>query len=126
MIGAWDTNADITELQEAQQNLLSGEQERVAKLSKTNTALKNSLDRLAVDSELDTFLGHVILEIKHQLGAQRSHLFLYNPPSHTLNLQGSETDEVLPKERLQDIEPFLSLLCHFRQRKNRNQGELAI
>ncbi|MCP6758374.1 MAG: GAF domain-containing protein [Fischerella sp. CENA71] len=82
-------------------------EERVAELSKANTALKNSLDRLAADSELDTFLGHVILEIKHQLGAQRSHLFLYDPPSHTLHLHlGSETHEVLPKDKLQDIEPF--------------------
>lgn len=83
-------------------------EERVAELSKANTALKNSLDRLAADSELDTFLGHVILEIKHQLGAQRSHLFLYDPNSHTLRLHlGSEIDEVLPKDQLQDIEPFL-------------------
>ncbi|MBD2516013.1 GAF domain-containing sensor histidine kinase [Nostoc sp. FACHB-973] len=84
-------------------------EERVAELSKANTALKNSLDRLAADSELDTFLGHVILEIKHQLSAQRAHLFLYDPPSHTLRLHlGSETDEVLPKNQLQDIEPFLN------------------
>ncbi|MBD2681942.1 MULTISPECIES: GAF domain-containing protein [Nostoc] len=83
-------------------------EERVAELSKANTALKNSLDRLAADSELDTFLGHAILEIKHQLSAQAAHLFLYDPPSHTLRLHlGSETDEVLPKNQLQDIEPFL-------------------
>ncbi|MEA5568486.1 GAF domain-containing sensor histidine kinase [Anabaena sp. UHCC 0399] len=82
--------------------------QRVAELSRASTALKNSLDRLAADSELDTFLGHVILEIKHQLGAQRSHLFLYDPPSHTLHLHlGSEADQVLPKDQLQDIEPFL-------------------
>lgn len=83
-------------------------EERVAELSKTNIALKNSIDRLAVDGELDTFLGHVILEIKHQLDAQRAHLFLYDPCSHTLELHlGSQTDEVLPKDKLQDIEPFL-------------------
>ncbi|MDZ8050677.1 MAG: GAF domain-containing protein [Aulosira sp. ZfuVER01] len=83
-------------------------EERVAELSRASTALKNSLDRLAADSELDTFLGHVILEIKHQLGAQRSHLFLYDPSSHTLRLHlGSENDRVLPKDRLHDIEPFL-------------------
>ncbi|AFY34053.1 GAF domain-containing protein [Calothrix sp. PCC 7507] len=83
-------------------------EERVAELSKANIAIKNSLDRLAADSELNTFLGHVILEIKHQLNAQVAHLFLYDPPSHTLRLHlGSETDEVLPKEKLQDVEAFL-------------------
>jgi signal transduction histidine kinase len=83
-------------------------EERVAELSRANSALKNSLDRLAADSELDTFLGHVILEIQHQLGAARSHLFLYDPASNTLRLHlGSETNEVFPKNQLQNIEPFL-------------------
>ncbi|MBW4642065.1 MAG: GAF domain-containing protein [Goleter apudmare HA4340-LM2] len=83
-------------------------EERVVELSRANIALKNSIDRLAVDAELDTFLGHVILEIKQQLDAQRAHLFLYDPASHILQLHlGSETDEVLPKDQLQDIDPFL-------------------
>ncbi|QLE57591.1 GAF domain-containing protein [Nostoc sp. TCL26-01] len=83
-------------------------EERVAELSKANTALKNSLDRLAADSELDSFLSHVILEIKRQLNAERSHLFLYDPTTHTLRLHlGSEKDQVLPKDQLQNIEPFL-------------------
>ncbi|WP_427159303.1 GAF domain-containing protein [Aliinostoc sp. HNIBRCY26] len=83
-------------------------EKRVAELSKANTALKNSLDRLATDAELDTFLGHVILEIQHQLGAQRSHLFLYDAASHTLQLHlGSENGQVMPKAQLKNIAPFL-------------------
>lgn len=83
-------------------------EQKVAELSKANTALKNNLDRLAADSELDTFLGHVILEIQNQLGAERSHLFLYDASSHTLRLHlGSEKGAVLPKDQLENIEPFL-------------------
>lgn len=83
-------------------------EKRLLQLSQANTALKNSLDRLAAVSELDTFLGHIILEIKHQLNAQTGHLFLYDFPSNTLRLHlGFEADEVLPKDKLQDIDPFL-------------------
>jgi signal transduction histidine kinase len=82
-------------------------EKRLVELSQANTALKNSLDRLAAVSELDTFLGHIILEIKHQLNAHMAHLFLYDEPSHTLHLHlGCEADQVLPKEKLQNIDPF--------------------
>ncbi|BAT53142.1 GAF domain protein [Nostoc sp. NIES-3756] len=83
-------------------------EKRLVELSQANTALKNSLDRLAAVSELDTFLSHIILEIQHQLNAQLAHLFLYDAPSHTLRLHlGFEADQVLPKDKLQNIDPFL-------------------
>ncbi len=108
-IGGWGTQTDITELKQAQEALLQAEQARAAELAKANTALKNNLDRLAAEPELDAFLGHVILGIKQQLNAQLAYLFLYEPTSHTLNLYlGSEADWVLPKHELRDIDPFLA------------------
>jgi signal transduction histidine kinase/PAS domain-containing protein len=65
-IGGWASQLDITELRLAQQALLQAEQDRVAELAKTNQALKNSLDRLAADPNLNAFLGHVLQVIAEQ------------------------------------------------------------
>lgn len=99
--------------EEAKQAAIAREQgkaatERTAELVKANAALKNSLDRLATEPNLDTFLGHVLLEITQQLQTNAGYMFFYDLPSHTLQLHiGVESGKVLPKQELQDIEPSL-------------------
>jgi signal transduction histidine kinase len=44
-------------------------EERVAALAKTNAALRGNLERLAREPDLDSFLGHVLLEAARQLDA---------------------------------------------------------
>ena len=85
-IGGWASQLDITELRLAQQLLLEAEQQRVAELAKTNRALKNSLDRLAADPDLNSFLGHVILEIIQQLNLHVAWVELYDPTTQTLQM----------------------------------------
>jgi PAS domain S-box-containing protein len=97
--GGWGIQTDITELRLAQQVLLKAEQERVAELSKTNQALKNSLDRLAAEPDLDAFLGHVLIEISQQLDIYAASLHLYNPNCQTLHLNSwVEQHQVLPQQ----------------------------
>lgn len=64
----------------------SNDQARSAELAKTNTALKNSLDRLAANPDLNAFLGHVLLEIVQQFQVEFGYLFLYDADSQTLPL----------------------------------------
>src|SRR5579872_3462138 len=44
-------------------------EERVAALAKSNAALRGNLERLASEPDLDSFLGHVLLEATRQLDA---------------------------------------------------------
>lgn len=67
--------------------LLRAEQDRVVELAKTNTALKNSLDRLAADSNLDAFLSHVLLEIVQQFEVELGYFYVYDAESQTLPLR---------------------------------------
>ncbi|MGR3276208.1 GAF domain-containing protein [Acaryochloris marina NIES-2412] len=60
-------------------------QERAAELAKANEAISNSLTTLAASPELDQFLGTIIVEMARQVGACKVHLYLYDPPTHTLN-----------------------------------------
>jgi len=53
-------------------------QERAAELVTANAVLSSTLDRLASDSELDGFLGHVLLEITRIARAHSGHLFLHD------------------------------------------------
>ncbi|MBE9045784.1 GAF domain-containing protein [Pleurocapsales cyanobacterium LEGE 10410] len=86
LISGWGTQIDITELRQAQQALLQAERERVAELAKANQALKNSLDRLAADPSLDSFLNQVLLEISQQLNIHTAFLWIHNPTTRTLEL----------------------------------------
>lgn len=86
ILGGWGTQIDITELRLAQQALLEAEQQRVAELAKTNQALKNSIDRLAADPDLNSFLGHVVLEITQQLNLYIAWVELYDPTAQTLQM----------------------------------------
>lgn len=85
--GGWSTQIDITELRETQQAFLQAEQNRVAELAKTNQALQNSLDRLAANPDLNSFLGYVLLEITQQLNLDTANLNLYDPITETLPLE---------------------------------------
>jgi PAS domain S-box-containing protein len=109
-IGGWASQLDITELRLAQQALLQAEQDRVAELAKTNQALKNNLDRLAAEPNLEAFLGHVLTEISQQLEMHTAWLFLYNPQDQTLQLNNwVDRGNVQPQHRFTDLGPLTEL-----------------
>jgi signal transduction histidine kinase/PAS domain-containing protein len=109
-IGGWGTQLDITELRLAQQALLQAEQNRVAELAKTNQALKNSLDRLAANPDLNSFLGQVLLEITQQLQIDLGYLFFYHSAEQTLELHILVTPEHTQfKSELEENHPFSKL-----------------
>jgi PAS domain S-box-containing protein len=105
--GGWATQIDITELRLAQQALLQAEQDRVAELAKTNQALKNNLDRLATEPNLEAFLGHVLTEISQQLDMHTAWLYLYDAQTQTLQLNNwVEKGTVQPIARFTELEPL--------------------
>ncbi len=90
-----------------QKAILKAEQERVAELSTTNKALKNSLDRLADEPALDAFLGHVLTETSQQLQLDFGYLFFYNKSDLTLDLHMFVTPEGAKlKHQLEKTSPF--------------------
>ena len=87
--------------------ILQTEQERVAELIKTNQALKNSLDRLADEPDLNSFLGHVLTETSQQLQIDLGYLFFYNPSDRALDLHMLVTPEgTSSKHELESNNPF--------------------
>ncbi|MBD2103957.1 GAF domain-containing protein [Leptolyngbya sp. FACHB-261] len=102
-------------------------EERSAELAKANEALKRSLNQLAEDSDLDSFLGHVLLEITQQAGASRGYVFLFNATANTLELHlsvnagrvhlGAVADEpgLFQSPFSADITPAFSAMCQTRQ-----------
>ncbi|MEM6840348.1 MAG: GAF domain-containing sensor histidine kinase, partial [Cyanobacteria bacterium P01_C01_bin.120] len=90
-----------------QKAILQAEQAQVAKLMKTNQALKNNLDRLAAESSLDAFLGHVLTEISQQLNIQTVWLYLYEHTDQTLQLhRWVEQGEVQPPANFAQLGPM--------------------
>ena len=108
-LGGWASQLDITELRLAQQALLQAEQERVAELAKTNEALKNSLDRLATDSDFDSFLGYIMLEISQQLNLDFVTFWLYDSDTQTLSVELQVEEAVRLKHQIQASENELNL-----------------
>ena len=107
-IGGWGSQLDITELRLAQQALLQAEQDLVAELVKTNQALKNSLDRLAVDSDFNSFVGYLLLEITQQLNLDVATLWLYDSATQTLPLELQvQQGQVKLKHQIQAPETYL-------------------
>ena len=58
--------------------------EKAAELTKVNAVLSRSLNKLTDTADLDEFLGQVVLEITHQVGAVDGHIFLYKEDNNTL------------------------------------------
>ena len=58
--------------------------ERAAELAKANESLRRSLDRLANERHLDSFLAHVLQEAIQILDGAIAQIFLYEPESDTL------------------------------------------
>ncbi|MEL6901079.1 MAG: GAF domain-containing protein, partial [Cyanobacteria bacterium J06606_4] len=76
--------------EEAKQAAILQEQEkaaseRAAKLAKTNEALSKTLNVLTTESELDSFLSKILLQINEKIGVDDTHLFLYDEATHTLH-----------------------------------------
>jgi signal transduction histidine kinase len=61
---------------------LSGQ--RPSKLSKTNTALQQNLQALAEDSDLNRFLGHLLVQMAHQFETNSSAVFVIERPDRRL------------------------------------------
>ncbi|MBD0334079.1 MAG: GAF domain-containing protein [Cyanobacteria bacterium Co-bin13] len=90
-------DCDVTELRQMQDALLRAEQERVAELAKANNALRRSVGHLTTANNLQSFLIAVLQESIQASGAVGAGVFVYDPPSHTLQmtallLQGEAID----------------------------------
>lgn len=77
---------------EAKQAAILQEQEKAARerateLAKTNEAISQTLDALTAEPELDRFLGQILTQIIEQIGADDTHMFLYDAETHTLHSQ---------------------------------------
>src|SRR6516164_7810154 len=78
---------DITERKRAESEihqLNASLEKQASKLSKTNTALKQSLQALAQDPDLNSFLGHLLIEMAHQFGTTSSALYVIEHPERRL------------------------------------------
>ena len=78
---------DITERKWAEgeiHQLNASLEKQASKLSKTNTALKQSLQALAQDPDLNSFLGHLLIEMAHQFGTTSSALYVIEHPERRL------------------------------------------
>ena len=102
-----DCIGSVVERDRTQKATLKAEQERVAELAKTNQALKNPLDRLADEPNLDAFLGHVLTETSQQLQIDLGYLFFYDPSDRTLDLHMQVTPAGTSlKHELEPNNPF--------------------
>ncbi|MEM9537133.1 MAG: GAF domain-containing protein, partial [Cyanobacteria bacterium P01_E01_bin.45] len=68
-------------------------QERAAQLTRSNQALKRSIDSLAQQPELQAFLQRVVNEAVEQTGAVNGHLFLYDSSAKTYSLHIATENE---------------------------------
>ncbi len=81
---------ELTRLAEqAKQAAIANEREKLAneqasKVSKTNAALKQSLQALAQDPDLNSFLGHLLVEMARQFETNASAVFVVQHPSRRL------------------------------------------
>jgi len=136
-LGELDKQTAVAKLNE----IIAREQEKAAleratELAKANSALKHSLDRLAQESDLECFLGHVLREIAHQVQATAGHIFLLNVETNTLELcleiqNGQLYRQAQPDEPIlfqaavpADITPIFQYLCEKRTLSSWNAGEL--
>ncbi|WP_196358114.1 GAF domain-containing sensor histidine kinase [Nodosilinea nodulosa] len=93
-------------------------QERVAELVKANTALKQSLDTLAADPDLDRFIGHLLKLIADQFDAPAVEYWVHatqaepetNAYVHLACWQGKIFRHLPEQHPDLDLIPFLSLL----------------
>jgi signal transduction histidine kinase len=94
----------------------SAAQERVTELLKANTALKQSLDALAKDPDLDRFIGHTMELIAQQLDAPRIEYWVHSKPenqaySYLTYWQGNIFKSSDPAAQVGlDVMPFLGIL----------------
>ncbi|MEM6866972.1 MAG: GAF domain-containing protein [Cyanobacteria bacterium P01_C01_bin.121] len=80
---------------------------RVAELSKSNEAIAKSLSTLAAKPQLSAFLGQLLTAIAQQVGADLSHLFLYDESTHTFNLHtGVRDGHIYSGAAPEDLELF--------------------
>lgn len=57
---------------------------RACELAKTNAALRSATDRLATQTELGSFYGHLVEQAAHLLNANSAHLTILEDASHSL------------------------------------------
>jgi signal transduction histidine kinase len=67
-----------------QKLILQAEQNRAIELAKANDAMRHSIDWLARDPDMNSFLGHLLQEFADQFDVQDAQIVLYSPQDHTL------------------------------------------
>ncbi|MEM9567771.1 MAG: GAF domain-containing protein [Cyanobacteria bacterium P01_E01_bin.34] len=98
--------------------------DRAAELTKTNHAIRQTLDALTATPELEGFLGTILTQIVEQIQAACAYLFLYDNSTHTLQthiaVRGGEVykhnapgdPEILRHPIPADITPFWQVLTN--------------
>lgn len=79
---AADCIGSAIQRERTQQALLEAEQDRVAELAKANDALKQTVDALATETDLNRFLGHVLKVIAEQLDAPLTEYWYHPKPDN--------------------------------------------
>ncbi|EDX87226.1 GAF domain protein [Synechococcus sp. PCC 7335] len=79
---------------------------RAAELAKTNQALSQTLDALTTEPELDRFLGQILTQIVEQIGADDTHLFLYDEATDTLRSHIAVQDDQIYRGYVPDAPPL--------------------
>ncbi len=96
---AADCIGSTIQRQRTQQALLEAEQNRAAELAKANDALQRSLNRLASDRSLESFLRRILQEAIQMLDGATAQLFLYDAQTHTLAPSlGVDEDSIIHPE----------------------------
>ncbi len=105
---AWQEQTTVAKLNE----VIAREQEqaaqsRVTELAKANNVLKESLEWLVKNPDLDSFLDHLLLEITRQVKAAIGQIFLFDANTNTLNFQIEILDgQIYRQPRLAEPELF--------------------
>jgi len=102
-------------------------QQRAIELAQVNNVLKDSLNRLASEHDLDVFLGYVIDTINQQVGAAAGYIFLHEPETDTLAIRLSvrfgeitigpadHDAAIFQTPTPVDVTPVYSLICQSRE-----------
>jgi PAS domain S-box-containing protein len=69
VVGLLGLFAEITERKLAEAKIRESEERRVAELAKANAVIRGNLERLAGETDLHSFMGHMLLEATRQFGA---------------------------------------------------------
>ena len=94
--------------------ILKAEQERVAELVRANAALKQSLDTLVADPDLDRFIGHTLKLIAHEFDAPLIEYWVHSDSENTayihLTYWQGKILRLPEQHNSPELTPFLDIL----------------